>query len=57
MLIGYRRISPSDQTLDLQTEALNQAGCDRIFTDITAEPGVEQPELLRRSPIHTPVMF
>lgn len=45
MLIGYRRISPDDQTLDLQTDALNQAGCDRIFTDITTEPGAEQPGL------------
>ncbi|MBW4542512.1 MAG: recombinase family protein [Myxacorys chilensis ATA2-1-KO14] len=45
MLIGYRRISPDDQTLDLQTEALNQAGCNRIWTDITTEPGAEQPGL------------
>ncbi|MBD1848054.1 recombinase family protein [Cyanobacteria bacterium FACHB-63] len=45
MLIGYRRISPDDQTLDLQTDALNQAGCDRIFTDITTEPGADQPGL------------
>lgn len=45
MLIGYRRISPDDQTLDLQTNALNQAGCDQIFTDITTEPGAEQPGL------------
>ena len=45
MLIGYRRISPDDQTLDLQTHVLNQAGCNRIFTDITTEPGAEQPGL------------
>lgn len=45
MLMGYRRISPDDQTLDLQTEALNQVGCNRIFTDITTEPGTEQPGL------------
>jgi DNA invertase Pin-like site-specific DNA recombinase len=45
MLIGYRRISPDDQTLDLQTEALNQAGCDRIFTDITTDSGAAQPGL------------
>ena len=45
MLIGYRRISPDDQTLDLQTDTLNQAGCNRIFTDITTEPGAEQPGL------------
>ncbi|BAU15895.1 resolvase domain protein (plasmid) [Leptolyngbya sp. NIES-3755] len=45
MLTGYRRISPNDQTLDLQTEALNQVGCSRIFTDITTEPDTEQTGL------------
>ena len=31
MLIGYVRVSTLDQNLDLQIDALTQAGCHRLF--------------------------
>jgi DNA invertase Pin-like site-specific DNA recombinase len=33
MLIGYARVSTQDQTLDLQTDALTRAGCEKLYTD------------------------
>ena len=33
MLVGYARISTQDQNLDLQRNALLQAGCQRLFED------------------------
>lgn len=34
MLVGYARVSTIEQSLDLQTDALNSVGCEKIFTDV-----------------------
>jgi DNA invertase Pin-like site-specific DNA recombinase len=45
MLIGYARVSTTEQNLDLQTDALNRAGCEKLFTDTTSGARSERPGL------------
>ena len=45
MLIGYARVSTLDQRLDLQIDALQRAGCERIFTDQVSAGQTERPGL------------
>ena len=53
MLIGYARVSTTDQNLDLQIDALTKAGCQKLFDDkisgsMAARPGLAKAlEMLR----------
>ncbi|WP_165482929.1 recombinase family protein, partial [Legionella nautarum] len=45
MIIGYARVSTDDQNLNLQHDALKQAGCEKIFDDQMTESKISRPGL------------
>jgi len=53
MKIGYARVSTLDQNLDLQRDALEQAGCEKVFVDqvsgtVADRPGLTQVKQILR---------
>ena len=50
MKVGYARVSTKDQSFDLQVDALQAAGCKKIYKEIVSGARAERPvldELLR----------
>lgn len=47
MRVGYARVSTTDQSPELQLEALRRAGCERIVTERASGTKDNRPELAR----------
>jgi DNA invertase Pin-like site-specific DNA recombinase len=43
--LGYARVSTLDQNLNLQLDALRQAGCERIYQETVGGSAINRPEL------------
>ena len=47
MIIGYARVSTTDQNLDAQLDALKEAGAERVLSETISGATAKRPELQR----------
>jgi DNA invertase Pin-like site-specific DNA recombinase len=47
MIIGYARVSTTEQNLDLQRDALKRAACEKIIEDTFCGGNMQRPGLER----------
>lgn len=48
MLVGYARVSSVGQSLDLQVEALEAAGCEKIYSEkLSGRTAADRPQMQR----------
>jgi DNA invertase Pin-like site-specific DNA recombinase len=45
MIIGYARVSTSDQNLNMQIDALEKYGCERIYQEKITGTKIDRPQL------------
>jgi DNA invertase Pin-like site-specific DNA recombinase len=50
MLIRYLRVSTGEQSLDLQRDALDKIGCERIYEDVCSGRVTDHLRLSRARP-------
>jgi DNA invertase Pin-like site-specific DNA recombinase len=54
MIIGYARVSTMDQNLNMQIDALNKYGCDRIYEEKITGTKKDRPQLAEMMTILRP---
>ena len=47
MRVGYARVSTTDQSPELQLDALRRAGCEKVYTERASGARADRPELAR----------
>ena len=46
MRIGYARVSTEDQNMNMQIDALNKVGCEKIYQEKITGSKIEREELI-----------